>query len=118
MLNHHDPLDRVFHALADPTRRSIVERLTRAAASVSELAQPLDMSLAGVMQHLQVLEESGLIRTAKAGRVRNCRIEWQTLNAAENWIAQRRSVWERHLDRLGEVLKEQSKSLSRETKKS
>jgi DNA-binding transcriptional ArsR family regulator len=117
MLNHPDALDRVFHALADPTRRAIVERLTRAAASVSDLARPLDMSLAGVMQHLQVLEQSGLIRTEKAGRVRHCRIEWQTLHAAENWIIQRRKLWERRLDLLGEVLKEQSKATSKGTKK-
>ena len=117
MLNYQDPLDAVFHALADPTRRAIVERLTRATASVSELAQPLDMSLAGVMQHLQVLEQSGLICTAKAGRVRTCRIDWQTLNAAEKWLTQRRNFWERHLDRLGAVLKEQNKSTAKGARK-
>jgi DNA-binding transcriptional ArsR family regulator len=117
MLNHHQSLDRVFHALADPTRRAIVDRLTRATASVGELARPLDMSLAGVMQHLQVLEQSGLIRTEKAGRVRNCRIEWQNLHAAENWISQRRNLWEQRLDLLGAVLKEQAKSTSKGTKK-
>jgi|ERR1051326_525481 DNA-binding transcriptional ArsR family regulator len=103
-------LDRVFQALADPTRRAIVERLTSDAAPVGELAKPLAMSLAAVMQHIQTLENSGVIATSKTGRVRTCRIEPRTLRAAEHWIAQRRDLWERRLDRLGDVLAEQPQS--------
>jgi DNA-binding transcriptional ArsR family regulator len=104
MLNNALALDLVFQALADPTRRVMVERLSRGPASVSELARPLDMSLPAVVQHLQVLEASGLVRSQKVGRVRTCRIESKALAAAERWIAQRRSMWERHLDRLGDYL--------------
>ncbi|MGH6891351.1 MAG: ArsR/SmtB family transcription factor [Dongiaceae bacterium] len=96
----------MFRALADPTRRVMVERLTRGPASVSELAQPLAMSLPAVIQHLQVLEASGLVRSEKAGRVRTCRMEPKTLRTAEQWIAERRTMWERQLDRLGEYLAE------------
>jgi DNA-binding transcriptional ArsR family regulator len=103
MLNQH-AVDRVFQALADPTRRAMVERLSRGPASVSELAVPAPMSLAAVVQHLQVLEQSGLIRTEKLGRVRTCRIEPEGLRAVETWIAERRTLWERRLDRLGELL--------------
>lgn len=104
MLKYRAELDLVFQALADPTRRGMVERLTRGPASVSELARPLDMSLPAVMQHLQVLETSGLVRSEKVGRVRTCRIEPASLRQAEGWITQRRTTWERRLDRLGEVL--------------
>ncbi len=104
MLNQSPPLDLVFHALADPSRRSMVERLSRGPASVSALARPLAMSLPAVMQHLQVLEASGLVRSAKVGRVRTCRIEHRALGAAEQWITERRTTWERRLDRLGEYL--------------
>jgi DNA-binding transcriptional ArsR family regulator len=97
-------LDDVFHALADPSRRVIVDRLVRGPASVSELAQPLPMSLAAVVQHVQVLEGCGLVRTEKVGRVRTCRIEPKTLRAAERWISDRRTEWERRLDRLGDHL--------------
>jgi DNA-binding transcriptional ArsR family regulator len=107
MLQHQPQLDRVFQALADPTRRAIVERLCRNSASVSEVAQPFAMSLAAVVQHVQVLEESGVIRTEKLGRVRTCRIEPQALRAVEHWIAQRRGFWERNFDRLDAVLAEQ-----------
>ena|ERR1019366_10498213 len=106
MLNHQPSLDRVFHALADPTRRAIVERLALGQAPVSELAKPLTMSLAPVVQRIQILEQSGLVVTHKAGRVRTCRIEPRTLQAVETWIAQRRGLWERRLDRLGELLAE------------
>lgn len=98
------PLDRVFHALADPARRGMLERLSRGPASVSELAQPLAMSLPAVVQHLAVLEESGLIRTQKVGRVRTCQIEAGSLQRAEQWINDRRLQWERRLDRLGDYL--------------
>src|SRR5215216_6553556 len=99
-------VDRVFHALADPNRRVIVERLSRGPASVSELARPLPMSLPAVVQHLQVLEASGLVRSEKIGRVRTCRIEPAALRPLEQWISARRSSWERRLDRLGDYLAE------------
>ena len=101
------PLDALFHALADPTRRALVERLTRGPASVSALAQPLAMSLPAVLQHLQVLEACGLVRSQKEGRVRTCRIAPAALRAAAQWIAGRQAQWERRLDRLGAFLDEQ-----------
>lgn len=107
MLNYQPaPLDLMFQALADPTRRVIVERLCRGSASVSELAKPLAMSLPAVMQHLQVLEASGLVRSEKVGRVRTCHIEEEALTMAEKWISERRSLWERRFDRLGQYLAE------------
>ena len=99
-------LDRVFHALADPSRRDMLERLSRRPMSVSELARPLDMSLPAVVQHLAVLEASGLVRSEKVGRVRTCHIETAQLRTAEGWIAERRTTWERRFDRLGEYLDE------------
>jgi DNA-binding transcriptional ArsR family regulator len=104
MLNYSAPLDLKFHALADPTRRVMVERLSRGPASVSELARPLDMSLPAVVQHLHVLEASGLVRSEKVGRVRTCRIEPAALQMVEQWISDRRSTWEHRLDRLGDYL--------------
>ncbi|HYY21880.1 MAG TPA: metalloregulator ArsR/SmtB family transcription factor [Thermoleophilaceae bacterium] len=101
-----EPVDRVFHALADPSRRLIVERLSRGPASVSELAEPLPMSLPAVVQHLQVLEGSGLVRSEKVGRVRTCRIDPVALRPVERWISARRASWETRLDRLGEYLAE------------
>jgi DNA-binding transcriptional ArsR family regulator len=109
LLNHSPSLDLVFQALADPTRRVIVERLSQGSASVSELAEPLDMSLPAVLQHLQVLETSGLVRSEKAGRVRTCSIDDALLRKAEQWIARRRATWERRLDRLGEYLGQHEK---------
>jgi DNA-binding transcriptional ArsR family regulator len=106
LLNQRSPLDRVFHALADPTRREMVERLSRGPASVSELAQPLPMTLAAVVQHVQVLESSGLVRSEKVGRVRTCRIDPGALRTAERWMSERRALWERRLDRLAEHLAE------------
>lgn len=103
------PLDRVFQALADPSRRGMLERLSRGPASVSELAQPLSMSLPAVVQHLAVLEGSGLIRTQKVGRVRTCQIEAGALQPAERWINDRRLQWERRLDRLGDYLAQSAK---------
>ena len=102
--NYSPSLDDLFHALADPSRRVIVERLSRGPASVSELAAPLTMSLPAVVQHLQVLESSGLIRSEKVGRVRTCHLELKSLDTADNWIRARRAEWERRLDRLGEYL--------------
>jgi DNA-binding transcriptional ArsR family regulator len=101
---HHKELDPIFHALADPGRRSMVERLSRGPASVSELAQPLDMTLTAVVQHVHVLESSGLVTTSKRGRVRTCRLHGPALRGAESWIVDRRRQWERRLDRLGEIL--------------
>jgi DNA-binding transcriptional ArsR family regulator len=109
MLNYQSSLDRVFHALADPTRLAIVERLSRGSISVSEIAEPLDMTLAAVVQHIQVLEQSGVISTRKQGRVRTCQLEPRALDIVERWITQRRSMWERNLDRLGEVLSERKR---------
>ena len=104
VLNYDGSLDRVFQALADPTRRDIVERLTRGPASVSALAEPLAMSLPAVMQHLQVLETCGLVRSEKVGRVRTCHVEPPALRAAEDWLARQRTAWETRLDRLGDHL--------------
>jgi DNA-binding transcriptional ArsR family regulator len=104
VLNYDGSLDRVFQALADPTRREIVERLTRGPASVSALAEPLAMSLPAVMQHLQVLETCGLVRSEKVGRVRTCHVEPPALRAAEDWLARQRTAWETRLDRLGDHL--------------
>jgi len=99
-------LDKTFAALADPARRAIVERLVAGPASVSELARPLPMSLPAVMLHLKVLEDSGLVTSRKEGRVRTCRIEPQMLSQAEQWVSERRQMWERSLDRLGQFLDE------------
>jgi DNA-binding transcriptional ArsR family regulator len=109
MLQYKQAVDLTFQALADPGRRLMVERLSRGPASVSELARPLDMSMSAVVQHLHVLEESGLVRSEKFGRVRTCRIDQKALSAAERWIADRRATWERHLDALGEYLEVQEK---------
>lgn len=95
------PLDLAFQALSDPTRRAMVERLARGPASVSELAEPLPMSMSAVMQHLKVLEGAGLVVSEKVGRVRTCRVEPQALSAAERWLNDRRRSVERSLDRLG-----------------
>jgi DNA-binding transcriptional ArsR family regulator len=100
------PIDRVFHALGDPARRAMVDRLCRGPASVSELAAPFAMSLAAVAQHLKVLEASGLVTSQKAGRVRTCTLRPSALAEAERWIAERRALWERRLDRLGDLLAE------------
>jgi DNA-binding transcriptional ArsR family regulator len=99
-------LDLAFQALADPSRRAMVDRLVQGPATVSELAKPLAMSLPGVMQHLAVLEASGLVISEKIGRTRTCRIEPKVLTQAEHWIAERRALWERRLDRLGQFLEE------------
>jgi DNA-binding transcriptional ArsR family regulator len=99
-------LDLAFQALADPSRRAMVDRLAQGPASVSELAKPLAMSLPAVMQHLAVLEASGLVKSEKIGRVRTCSIEPAALTQAEHWIAERRALWERRLDRLGQFLDE------------
>lgn len=99
----------MFHALADPARRAMVEQLSRGTASVSDLAKPLDMSLPAALQHLQVLEMSGLVRSEKVGRVRTCRMESSALTEVERWISQRHTTWERKFARLGEHLAQHSK---------
>jgi len=98
------PSDRVFHALADGSRRAMVERLAGGPASVSQLAEPFTMSLAAVVQHLGVLEDAGIVSSEKVGRVRTCRLEPDGLRRAEDWLAAKRTEWERRLDRLGDVL--------------
>ncbi|GAA4590670.1 metalloregulator ArsR/SmtB family transcription factor [Planotetraspora phitsanulokensis] len=107
MPNHSESLDRVFQALADGTRRDFVARLIRGPASVSQLAQPLAMSLPAVMQHLQVLEACGLVSSEKVGRVRTYQIDPQVLRTAEEWIARQRTSWDQRLDRLDDHLAEQ-----------
>ena len=106
MLERKPDVDRVFHALGDPTRRAIVQKLSEGPISVTKLAAPLAITLAAVVQHLQVLEESGLVQTEKVGRVRTCRIEPAGFTVAEQWIRDRRTLWERRLDRLGDLLAE------------
>ncbi len=103
-------IDRVFRALGDPMRRAIVEKLSQGPLSVSRLAEPFDITLAAIVQHLQVLEESGLVQTEKVGRVRTCRIEPAGLSVAEQWIGECRSMWERRFDRLGDMLAERDES--------
>ena len=108
MLEQTIDLDRTFQALADKSRRTMVERLTLGPASVSELAEPLAMSLAAVVQHVQVLEACGVVTTEKVGRTRMCRIEGAAMTAAEQWISDRRRGWDVRLDRLGEILHEEA----------
>ena len=104
MLDPELNLDRIFHALADPGRRLMLERLSEGSASVSELGKPMAMSLAAVLQHVQILEGSGLVQSRKLGRTRTCSLNAQTLRSAERWISERRTFVERRLDRLGEYL--------------
>lgn len=110
MLNQSPALDLLFSALSDPSRRSIVERLSRGPATVSELARPLAMSLPGVVQHLAVLETSGLVLSEKTGRVRTCRIDVKAMRTVEDWVAGRRKMWERRLDRLGDYLESKGRT--------
>ncbi len=105
MLNHSE-IDSILRALVEPTRRQILERLSRGPATVSQLAEPFGMTFAAVLQHLQALEACGLIRSEKIGRVRTCRIEPGGLAPLADWIAERRIPAERHLDRLGQILAE------------
>jgi len=108
MLDQVADLDRIFHALADPGRRMMVERLSQGSASVSELGKPLAMSLAAVLQHVQLLEASGLVRSQKIGRTRTCSINPVALRSAEGWLSDRRDLWERRIDRLGDYLADAS----------
>jgi DNA-binding transcriptional ArsR family regulator len=100
-------IDRLFHALGDPTRRAIVDRLVEGPSSVSRLAEPLGVTLTAVMQHLQILEEAHLVRTEKLGRVRTCRLETVGFRALEQWVRDHRTAWERKFDRLGTLLAEE-----------
>ena len=104
MLNHPASVARLFVTLADPNRRRMVEQLSYGPASASALAKPLGVSLAAVMQHIQHLEKSGLVRTEKVGRIRTCYLSPEGLRPAEQWLADRRALWERRFDRLGELL--------------
>jgi DNA-binding transcriptional ArsR family regulator len=110
MLKQQPPVDEVFRALGDPTRRSMVEHLVRGPASVSELAKPLKITLSAVVQHLALLEASGLVGSEKVGRTRTCRIEPMGLQLAADWFAGQRALWERRLDRLGDVLAEDARN--------
>lgn len=103
-------IDRLFHALGDPTRRAMLDRLSQGPQSVSALAAPLGITLTAVAQHLQILEECGLAHTEKLGRVRTCRIESAGFDALEQWIRNHRTVWERKLDRLGALLAEEDQA--------
>lgn len=100
MANYHPHLDNMFSALADPTRRAIIARLSQGEASVGELAQPFDMALPSLMKHLRVLETGGLVESEKHGRVRTCRLVPDAMKEAENWIAEQRAIWDARLDRL------------------
>ena len=117
MLKQREVVDRAFQALADPTRRSIVDRLSRGPASVTELAEPLPMSLAAVVQHVQLLEANGVVRSEKVGRVRTCRLEPSALAAVERWAGDCRATWEARLDRLGEHLAATAPTATSSTKK-
>jgi DNA-binding transcriptional ArsR family regulator len=99
-------IGRVFHALGDPTRRAILEALSERPASISRLAEPLGLTLAAVVQHIQLLEEAGLVESEKVGRVRVCKIDPKGVAVASGWLEARRSAWERRLDRLGQILDE------------
>lgn len=106
MPNHHAALDRTFRALADPTRRAMVERLARGPATVSDLARPFRMALPSLLEHLRLLEETGLVRSEKVGRVRTCRLDPAPMRRTEAWLAKQRGLWERRLDRLEDYLAE------------
>jgi DNA-binding transcriptional ArsR family regulator len=107
MPNRKSNVDRVFHALGDPTRRAILERVSQGPVSVSSLAKPLRITIAATVQHVQVLEKSGLVHTTKVGRIRTCRMESKGLSVAEQWINERRALWEKRFDRLGDLLAEE-----------
>lgn len=104
MVEHSNPLDEAFHALADGTRRDILDRLSRGPATVSELAAPFEASLSAIHQHVQVLEASGLIETEKRGRSRECRISSAAVQRVENWLSERRQLWEGRFDRIGQLV--------------
>ncbi|WP_417464740.1 ArsR/SmtB family transcription factor [Kordiimonas sp.] len=104
MTNNNAALDQVFHALSDKTRRAVIRRLSDGPITVSELAAPFGMALPSFMQHLKVLERSGLIRSTKAGRIRTCELEPATLDTAEDWLIGQRALWSERFDRLDAYL--------------
>ncbi len=104
MENNKTALNSVFHALADPTRRAVIQQLGRGSATVSELAEPFNMALPSFMKHIGVLEASGLIGSKKVGRVRTCKIKGKRMAAAETWMSEQRALWEGRLDRLSEYV--------------
>lgn len=106
----HSYIDRLFHALGDPTRRGILDLLARGPRSVTQMAEPLGITVTAVAQHLQILEECDLVRTEKVGRIRTCRIEPAGFDRLEQWIRKHRSRWELSLDRLGRFLTEEDKN--------
>jgi DNA-binding transcriptional ArsR family regulator len=110
MLNQSAQLDLMFQALADPSRRAMLDRMCKGPASVSDLAVPFEMSLPAVLQHLQVLEQSGLVKTEKVGRVRTCSVETKALRSVEQWVSARRTMWEARFDRLGVYLAEEAQA--------
>ena len=107
MENHQFTLDAAFHALADPTRRAVISRLTRGPAPVKELAAPFDMGLPSFMKHLRVLQDDGLITSDKIGRIRTCRINAERLAAAESWLSEQRALWQARTDRLADYVETQ-----------
>jgi DNA-binding transcriptional ArsR family regulator len=107
MENYQSPLDAAFHALADPTRRAVVSRLTKGPAPVKELAEPFDMGLPSFMKHLRVLEKDGLIGSEKVGRVRTCWVNTERLAAAESWLSEQRELWQARTDRLADYVETQ-----------
>jgi DNA-binding transcriptional ArsR family regulator len=116
MPNQATQLDQVFRALADPTRRAVLRRLSRGNAAVSELAKPFDMALPSFLQHLRVLEDTGLVRSQKSGRVRTYRVSPEPLRAAESWMVEQRALWEQRLDQLDEYLRHMNPSKKKERK--
>jgi DNA-binding transcriptional ArsR family regulator len=117
MLDQSSQLDRIFHALSDPTRRAVLDRLARGPASVSELAAPFETTLASVVQHVQVLEASGLIASEKIGRIRTCRISADAVARAESWLSERRALWETRFDRLGALVEGEAPAPKRSASK-
>jgi DNA-binding transcriptional ArsR family regulator len=107
MRNRSIDIDRLFHALGDPTRRAILDRLVQGPLSVSRLAEPLGVTLTAVMQHIEILAQAGLVHSEKLGRVRTCRLETAGFSALEHWIRDHRIPWEHKLDRLGQLLDEE-----------
>jgi DNA-binding transcriptional ArsR family regulator len=104
MANHCVVLDSVFHALADPTRRAVIQRLSRGPATVSDLAEPFDMALPSFMKHVSVLEDIGLVRSTKVGRIRTCMLEPKNLAAAERWFEEQRAIWTSRYQKLDNLL--------------
>ena len=104
MVQYSPQLDSAFAALSDPTRRGILEQLGRSDASISDLAAKFEITLTGLKKHVHILEQSGFVTSKKVGRVRTCRLEPGPMRALEQWIAEHRAIWERHFDRLSDVL--------------